>query len=139
MIFLQTTPGSGWSTYALFGAMFLVFYFFMIRPQNKKRKKLEEMRNNLKKGDNIQTIGGIHGKVAEVKDTTVTIQVEGGVKLKIEKSFSRTLINELSNLGHDIQVVEDGIGGGQGIIINRKDGILIGGSDSRKDGLAIGY
>ena len=86
MIFLQTTPGSGWSTYALFGAMFLVFYFFMIRPQNKKRKKLEEMRNNLKKGDNIQTIGGIHGKVAEVKDTTVTIQVEGGVKLKIEKS-----------------------------------------------------
>ena len=86
MIFLQTTTGSGWSTYALFGAMFLVFYFFMIRPQNKKRKKLEEMRNNLKKGDHIQTIGGIHGKVAEVKDTTVTIQVEGGVKLKIEKS-----------------------------------------------------
>ena len=87
MIFLQTpTPDTGWSTYALFGAMILVFYFFMIRPQNKKRKKLEEMRNNLKKGDNIQTIGGIHGKVAEVKDTTVTIQVEGGVKLKIEKS-----------------------------------------------------
>ena len=87
MIFLQTpTPETGWSTYALFGAMILVFYFFMIRPQNKKRKKLEEMRNNLKKGDNIQTIGGIHGKVAEVKDTTVTIQVEGGVKLKIEKS-----------------------------------------------------
>ena len=50
-----------------------------------------------------------------------------------------TLINELSNLGHDVQVVEDGIGGGQGIIINRKDGILIGGSDPRKDGLAIGY
>ena len=60
-------------------------------------------------------------------------------KLKIEKSFSKTLINELSNLGHNIQVVEDGIGGGQGIIINRKDGILIGGSDPRKDGLAIGY
>ncbi len=60
-------------------------------------------------------------------------------KLKIEKSFSKNLINELSNLGHDIQVVEDGIGGGQGIIINRKDGILIGGSDPRKDGLAIGY
>ncbi len=60
-------------------------------------------------------------------------------KLKIEKSFSKTLINKLSNLGHDIQVVEDGIGGGQGIIINRKDGILIAGSDPRKDGLAIGY
>ncbi len=60
-------------------------------------------------------------------------------KLKIEKSFSESWINELSNLGHDIQVVEDSIGGGQGIIINRKDGILIGGSDPRKDGLAIGY
>ncbi len=60
-------------------------------------------------------------------------------KLKIEKSFSKTLINKLSNLGHDIQVVEDGIGGGQGIIINRKDGNLIAGSDPRKDGLAIGY
>ena len=44
------------------------------------------MRNNLKKGDNIQTIGGIHGKVAEVKDSTVLVQVEGGMKLKIEKS-----------------------------------------------------
>ena len=86
MIFLQTKPELDWNFIAMFGAMILVFYFFMIRPQNKKRKKLEEMRNNLKKGDNIQTIGGIHGKVAEVKDTTVTIQVEGGVKLKIEKS-----------------------------------------------------
>ena len=47
--------------------------------------------------------------------------------------------NDLSNLGHSIQVEEDGIGGGQGIVIDRKEGLLIGGSDSRKDGLAIGY
>ena len=60
-------------------------------------------------------------------------------KLKIEKSFSEALINDLSNLGHIIQVEEGGIGGGQGIVIDRKDGLLIGGSDSRKDGLAIGY
>ena len=86
MIYLQTQDPSGWTTYAFFGAMLLVFYFFMIRPQNKKRKKMEEMRNNLKKGDHIQTIGGIHGKVAEVKDSTVLVQVEGGMKLKIEKS-----------------------------------------------------
>tara|TARA_Y100001970_G_scaffold156857_1_gene191914 strand:- start:3881 stop:5467 length:1587 start_codon:yes stop_codon:yes gene_type:complete len=60
-------------------------------------------------------------------------------KLKIEKSFSEPLIKDLSNLGHDLQLVEDAIGGGQGIIIDRKKGILIGGSDPRKDGLAIGY
>tara|TARA_Y100001970_G_scaffold275547_1_gene376926 strand:- start:643 stop:2229 length:1587 start_codon:yes stop_codon:yes gene_type:complete len=60
-------------------------------------------------------------------------------KLKLENSFSKTCIENLSNLGHDIEIVEEGIGGGQGIIIDRKEGILIGGSDPRKDGLAIGY
>ncbi|MDC6448060.1 gamma-glutamyltransferase family protein [Alphaproteobacteria bacterium] len=60
-------------------------------------------------------------------------------KLKIEKSFSNSTIFELSKLGHDIEISEGAIGGGQGIMIDRKEGILIGGSDSRKDGLAIGY
>ena len=60
-------------------------------------------------------------------------------KLKIENSFSKSSIEDLSNLGHDIEVVEEGIGGGQGIMIDRKEGILIGGSDPRKDGQAIGY
>lgn len=67
-------------------AMIAIFYFFMIRPQNKKRKQLQEMRNSIKKGDPVITIGGIHGKVAEVKETNIILQVEGGVKLKVEKS-----------------------------------------------------
>ena len=60
-------------------------------------------------------------------------------KLNIEKSFTKSTIKELSSLGHDIKIIDDAIGGGQGIIIDRKQGILIGGSDPRKDGLAIGY
>ena len=60
-------------------------------------------------------------------------------KLKVEKSFSDSVIKELSILGHNIEISEDTIGGGQGIMIDRKEGILIGGSDPRKDGLAIGY
>ena len=60
-------------------------------------------------------------------------------KLKIEKTFSDSSIKELTKLGHNIQISESTIGGGQGIMIDRKEGILIGGSDSRKDGLAIGY
>ena len=60
-------------------------------------------------------------------------------KLKIEKTFSESAIKELTKIGHDIEISESTIGGGQGIMIDRKEGILIGGSDPRKDGLAIGY
>ena len=60
-------------------------------------------------------------------------------KLKVEKSIPETTIKELSRLGHEIEISEGSIGGGQGIFIDRKEGVLIGGSDSRKDGLAIGY
>ena len=60
-------------------------------------------------------------------------------KLKVENSFSNNSVESLSKLGHDIEIVEEGIGGGQGIMIDRKEGILIGGSDPRKDGQAIGY
>ena len=75
--------------------------------------------------------------IQEAIDTQRAFALNG--KLKIEKSFSKSLIKDLSELGHDIQIAEDAIGGGQGIMIDRKKGVLIGGSDSRKDGLAIGY
>ncbi len=64
----------------------VVFYFFMIRPQLKKSKDQKKFRENIAKGDKIVTIGGIHGKITEVQDTTFIIEVEGGHKLKIEKS-----------------------------------------------------
>lgn len=62
-----------------------VFYFFMIRPQMKKQKELKKFREGLKAGDKIVTIGGIHGKILEISDTTVLIQSEG-TKLRLEKS-----------------------------------------------------
>ena len=64
----------------------VVFYFFMIRPQLKKSKDQKKFRENIAKGDKIVTIGGIHGKIVDVQDTTFIIEVEGGHKLKIEKS-----------------------------------------------------
>lgn len=70
----------------MMGAMFIVMYFFMIRPQIKKQKKEVAYRSSLKKGDKIMTIGGIHGKVLDVKDTVVYIEVSTGIKLKVEKS-----------------------------------------------------
>jgi preprotein translocase subunit YajC len=64
----------------------VVFYFFMIRPQLKKAKEQKKFRENIKVGDKVVTIGGIHAKIAEIQDTTFIITVEGGVKLKIEKN-----------------------------------------------------
>ena len=64
----------------------VVFYFFMIRPQMKKQKELRTFREAVKNGDKVMTIGGIHGKVVEVSDQTVIIEVEGKNRLKVEKS-----------------------------------------------------
>lgn len=69
-----------------------VFYFFMIRPQQKKAKEQKELINNLKKGDSVVTIGGIHAKVYAVEETTVVLELDKGVKLTLEKSaVSRTV------------------------------------------------
>lgn len=66
--------------------IFVVIYFFMIRPQNKKAKEQKLFRENIAKGDRIVTIGGVHGKILELGETTAIIEVEGQMKLKIEKT-----------------------------------------------------
>lgn len=63
----------------------VIFYFFMIRPQMKKQKELKKFRENLKVGDKIVTIGGLHGKILEMGDTSVLIAIETG-KLRIDKT-----------------------------------------------------
>jgi preprotein translocase subunit YajC len=66
--------------------VFVVFYFFMIRPQMKKQKEMNNYRSSLKKGDKVVTTGGIFGRVYEVKDNYVTVDVGGDIKLKIDKN-----------------------------------------------------
>ena len=66
--------------------MFVVMYFFMILPQMKKGKAQKKFWSEMKKGDQIVTSGGIHGKITTMNDTSVIIETEGGGKLKIEKS-----------------------------------------------------
>ena len=77
--------GQGIQSILMLGLMVLVFYFFMIRPQMKKQKELKKFREGLKAGDKIVSIGGIHGKILEISDSTVLIQSEG-TKLRLEKS-----------------------------------------------------
>ncbi|MEO6282786.1 MAG: preprotein translocase subunit YajC [Dyadobacter sp.] len=69
-----------------------VFYFFMIRPQQKKQKDQKELLNNLKKGDQVVTIGGVHARIYTVEEATVTLELDKGVKLTVDKSaISRTI------------------------------------------------
>ncbi|KYG77285.1 MULTISPECIES: preprotein translocase subunit YajC [Roseivirga] len=83
----QTPQGGGWvQQLVLFGGIALVFYFFMIRPQQKKQKDQKNFINEIKKGDSVVTIGGMHGKVFALTDDTVTVEVDKGVKLTFEKS-----------------------------------------------------
>ena len=79
-------PGEGGlSFFLLIGGMFLIMYLFMIRPQVKKQKEAKTFREGLKKGDKVVSIGGIHGKVVDMNERTVLIQVDGA-KIRIEKT-----------------------------------------------------
>ncbi len=82
----SVTKGGGLQTILMFGLIFVVFYLFMIRPQMKKQKEQKKFRESLEKGTKIVTIGGVHGKIVGIQDNTAIIEVEGGNKLKIEKS-----------------------------------------------------
>ncbi|HMQ74816.1 MAG TPA: preprotein translocase subunit YajC [Flavobacteriales bacterium] len=79
----QQSPYSFW---IMMGLLMVVFYFFMIRPQQKKAKDARKFRESIQKGMKVVTIGGVHGKVAEVNDKTVLLEVDTNVKIRFEKS-----------------------------------------------------
>ena len=86
-ILLQTAPpGAGMQQLLLIVVIIIIFYFFMIRPQMKKAKLEKEFRETIKKGDKVITIGGIHGRVLEITDTNMLIEVDTNVKLRVERS-----------------------------------------------------
>lgn len=79
-------PGMG-SFWVMMLLMIAVMYFFMWRPESKRRKEMAAFRESLKKGDKIITAGGIYGKVKEVHETTLLIEVDGNVTLRIDKNM----------------------------------------------------
>lgn len=78
--------GGGWMSFLPLILIIVVFYFFFIRPQMKKSKDQKKFRESLQKGQKVVTIGGIHGRIVELQETTVTIEVENGVRFRMEKS-----------------------------------------------------
>ena len=77
--------GGGWSMWIMLILIFVVMWFFMIRPQRKQQKELQAFRDSLKKGDKVVTIGGIYGTVCEIKEESVLIEVDNNVKIRVSK------------------------------------------------------
>lgn len=86
---LQAAPAAGapnLSMWVMLLVIFIIMYFFMIRPQQKQQKELEKFRQALKKGDKVVTVGGIHGTVDSVEEKTVLIKVDMDVKIRVDKA-----------------------------------------------------
>ncbi|MHA6248697.1 preprotein translocase subunit YajC [Pontibacter sp. CAU 1760] len=85
-IFLQAPDAGMLPQLLMFGAIILVFYFFMIRPQQKKMRDQKKFREDLTKGMSVVTIGGMHGKLIAIDDETITLEVDKGVRLTFDKT-----------------------------------------------------
>lgn len=80
-------PGGGWSFCVMIIAMIAIMYFFMWRPESKRRKQMEAFRKGLKKGDKVITAGGIYGTIKEVHETSLLIEVDSNVTLRVDKNM----------------------------------------------------
>ncbi len=78
--------GSLISTLIMFGAIFAIFYFMIIRPQQKRSKEREKMLSEVQKGDKVVTSGGLHGTVAGIDEKTILLDVGNNIKMKFERS-----------------------------------------------------
>jgi len=85
------------STLIMFGAIFLIFYFMIIRPQQKRAKEKEKLLSNLEKGDKVVTNGGIHGVIAGLEDKTALLMVSENTKIKIDRTAITTVLAKKSD------------------------------------------
>ncbi|MEK9136802.1 MAG: preprotein translocase subunit YajC [Bacteroidota bacterium] len=86
--------GSLVSTLVMFGLIIAIFYFLILRPQQKKQKNRQKMLDAVKKGDKVVTAGGLHGTIAGLDDKTVLLQVSDNVKMKFERSAVASILKE---------------------------------------------
>ena len=101
LLLTMAQPGQGGgseggfvSTIVMFGLIIGIFYFLILRPQQKRQKERQKLLDSVKKGDKIITAGGLHGLIAGVDDKTLLIQVADNVKLKFDRSAVATIIRE---------------------------------------------
>ena len=89
-VMLQAAPPAGgasnYTGILMMVLIFVVFYFFMIRPQSKRQKEIKKQRDAMQPGDKVVTSGGIYGKVKEIKETTVIVEIAENVRIKVDKN-----------------------------------------------------
>lgn len=89
--------GSIWSMLLMFGSIIAIFYFMIIRPQQKRTKERNALLEAMKKGDKIITAGGIHGTIIGIEDKTVLVQIADNVKIKLERN-SVSVVNKVGEV-----------------------------------------
>ncbi len=95
---LSTTPAAGGMDYSFLIMMVLVFvvmYFFMIRPQQKRQKALVQFRESLQKGDKVVTAGGVYGTVKSIEDTCIYLEIDHNVSIKVDKTM---VVKDMSDI-----------------------------------------
>ena len=85
-VYCAGQAGGDYSFLIMMVLIFAIMYFFMIRPQNKKQKEIQNFRNNLSVGQEVITAGGIYGKVKEIEDNVIVLEIASGVKIRIDKN-----------------------------------------------------
>lgn len=85
-VFMAAQGGGDYSFLIMMVAIFAIMYFFMIRPQNKKQKEIQNFRKNLEVGQSVITAGGIYGKIKEIEDNSVVVEIAPSVKIKVDKN-----------------------------------------------------
>src|SRR3990170_6258077 len=91
----QGDAGGGFmQSIVLFGLIFLIFYFMIIRPQQKRQKERQKMLDALKKGDKVVTSGGIHGTIVGIEEKTALVQIADSVKIKVDRGSIGNVLRE---------------------------------------------
>ncbi|MDO8722425.1 MAG: preprotein translocase subunit YajC [Syntrophales bacterium] len=90
----KTGAGGDMSFIIMIAVMFAIFYFLLIRPQQKRQKEVKQMQENLSHGDMVITSGGIHGKVAGITDAVVTLEIADKVRIKVSRNFISAVLQK---------------------------------------------
>lgn len=95
--------GSSMMSLLMIVVLIAIFYFFMIAPQQKKQKKINAFRDSLSKGDKVMTAGGIYGRIREIKDNYVMLEIDNNVTIKIDKNSIYQSMQDVAETGADVK------------------------------------